>query len=56
MFHCHIEWHLEMGMSLLIKVKSSERIENLNIISNLQIVLKRFIFIQIIILIFADFE
>ncbi len=24
MFHFHIEWHLEMGMSLLIKVKSSE--------------------------------
>ena len=29
MFHCHTEWHLEMGMSLLFKVRSSKPNKNI---------------------------
>ena len=29
MFHCHTEWHLEMGMSLLFKVRSSKPKKNI---------------------------
>ena len=29
MFHCHDKWHLEMGMTLLIKVRSSKPKKNI---------------------------